>query len=159
MKISELDQTQYRRAWKKYKDYTNNRRARGHSTWQTFEEWYYTKLDLGLQPWISARGHNRNYRSRLRYNRHRAQAKFRNIPFDFTWEAWHQWWLDHGVDKNTQPVQRGSGRLCMCRYGDEGAYTDGNVYLATHSENTSDAARNGRHGGGRPRGSKNRSKG
>jgi hypothetical protein len=159
MRISELTPEQLRATKKKYTSYKINTVARSSRTVEDFETWYYRKLNLGLEPWRDLRAATKNARSQLRYARHRAQARYRNIDFDFTWEAWHAWWQSHGIDKNTQPVQRGSQRLCMCRYGDQGAYTVSNVYLATHSDNTSDAARNGRHRGGRPRGSKNRPKG
>ena len=85
------------------------------------------------------KNNDENQVSRLRYSRHRSQAKFRGIEFNFTWEQWHAWWLEAGFDRNDPTIIGGRDRPCMCRYGDEGAYEPGNVYAATHSQNASDA--------------------
>lgn len=159
MKYSQLTSEQQKKVRNKYKDYVNNRRARGFDDFKDFDAWYYHHLNQGRQPWITTKQRNKNYNSRLRFHRQRAQARFRDIDFRFTWAAWHQWWLDHGVDRNVLNPERGRDRLCMCRFGDEGAYESSNVYLATHSENASDAAKNGRHRGGRPQSAQNKSKG
>lgn len=80
--------------------------------------------------------------AKLKYARHRAQAKFRKIEFKFTFDEWYNWWLAHGVDKNktdeTFTLQDRS-RLCMCRKGDLGAYEASNVYAATHVDNARQA--------------------
>jgi hypothetical protein len=81
--------------------------------------------------------------ARIKFSRHRAQARYRGIDFEFDFESWDRWWLSHGVDKNLDVKwNNDSGRLCMCRYGDEGPYAEHNVYLATHSQNARDSAKN-----------------
>lgn len=80
--------------------------------------------------------------ARLKYQRHRAQAKFRNIAFNFTFEEWYDWWLNNGVDKNLPQdtfAKSDANRLCMCRYNDTGPYELGNVYLDTHVANAQSA--------------------
>ena len=78
--------------------------------------------------------------AKLKYHRHRAQAKYRNIGFNISFEEWYEWWLQNGVDKNTETFTlQDPDRLCMCRFGDVGAYELGNVYCETHSTNAADA--------------------
>ena len=93
-----------------------------------------------------------NHYSKLRFYRHRAQAKYRNIGFEFTWEEWHAWWMSHGIDRNIPSNERGAQRLCMCRYEDLGPYRADNVYLATLAQNSRDA-KTGASPTGRPKGS------
>jgi hypothetical protein len=83
--------------------------------------------------------------AKRKYSRHRAQAKFRNIGFHFTFDEWYQWWLNHGVDKNIEvSYANDRQRLCMCRLGDTGGYEPSNVYLASAPENASHSHANGR---------------
>lgn len=83
--------------------------------------------------------------ARKKFSRHRAQAKFRNIGFHFTFDEWYQWWLDHGVDKNQNiQYQDDQQRLCMCRKGDDGDYHPDNVYLASAPENARHSHYNGK---------------
>jgi hypothetical protein len=89
--------------------------------------------------------------ARKKYARHKAQAKFREIDFDFTFDDWHDWWLKHGVDKNINTKWPSNYRPCMCRFKDQGAYTLNNVYFANHVDNVIDAHQNNR---GNPRGSR-----
>lgn len=80
--------------------------------------------------------------AKLKYARHKAQAKFRNIDFNFDFDTWYQWWLSNGIDKNIKVKWNGAYRPCMCRIGDTGPYDINNVYLANHIENVSDAIKN-----------------
>jgi hypothetical protein len=80
--------------------------------------------------------------AKLKYARHRAQSKFRNIPFNLTFDEWYNWWLSNGVDKNQDPLP-GTPRWCMCRINDQGPYALGNVYFADNAQNASDAHRSG----------------
>lgn len=145
---------------KKYQEYlwqTKNRYPE--RTVVSYEEWMDRQRAKGCDPDVDdCRVPGPNHLSRLRFSRHRAQAKYRNIPFEFTWEQWHAWWLSHGIDRNVPSDERGSQRLCMCRYGDTGAYSEDNVYLATIAQNNADAVTNGVRRG-RPKGSKNKPKG
>jgi len=77
--------------------------------------------------------------ARKKFSRHRAQAKYRNIPFYFDFDTWYNWWLSNGVDKNIDQKWHGSFRPCMCRYNDIGPYEPNNVYCATHPDNARDA--------------------
>lgn len=77
--------------------------------------------------------------ARKKFSRHRSQAKYRNIPFEFSFETWYEWWLNHGVDKNLNVKWAGNKRLCMCRYRDIGAYEPSNVYCGTHLQNVQEA--------------------
>lgn len=85
--------------------------------------------------------------ARLKYARHRAQARFRQVGFEFTFDEWYQWWLDAGVDKNdpaqTFSLQDGD-RMCMCRLDSTRPYAVDNVYPATHVQKAQDqmAAKN-----------------
>jgi hypothetical protein len=75
--------------------------------------------------------------SKIKYARHKAQSKYRNIDFNFSFEEWHQWWLNHGIDKNIDVKWDDGYRPCMCRYEDNGAYEYSNVYFGTNLENLS----------------------
>lgn len=77
--------------------------------------------------------------AKWKYNKHKAQAKFRNIGFYFTFEDWYQWWLNNGVDKNVNVKWAGDARPCMCRLDDNGDYEINNVYFATNSQNARDS--------------------
>ena len=78
--------------------------------------------------------------ARLKYNRHKNQSKYRGIDFCFSFEQWYDWWLKHGVDKNTDTFSKqDKNRLCMCRYNDEGAYSIDNVFCDTHVKNAQDS--------------------
>ena len=159
MKLSELTLEQYATVEKKYRSYIYNCTGRKLQP-VSFEAWYWNKIEQGKIPYEDIRAQRQaNHYSKLRFHRHRAQAKYRNIPFEFSWEQWHQWWLNHGYDRNQPNAERGADRMCMCRYGDTGPYSPENVYLASIAENNSDAKQNGRRRGGRPKGSKNRPKG
>lgn len=82
--------------------------------------------------------------ARLKYARHKALAKFRNIAFNFTFEEWYDWWLSNGVDKNVkQQYRTDRDRKCMCRYGDVGAYEASNVYCTDAVENVKHSYQNG----------------
>jgi len=78
----------------------------------------------------------------VKYSRHRGLAKFRGIPFLFSFDDWYNWWLNHGIDKETVTQPRDYSRLCMCRFGDVGAYEQNNVYCATYRQNVIDGHTN-----------------
>jgi uncharacterized short protein YbdD (DUF466 family) len=146
---------------KKYAGYVSQCKSKfPNKTIESYEEWLARQsrkgVDIGS---TDLRIPDPDAQSRLKFQRHRAQAKFRGIDFDFEWEDWHAWWLSNGVDKNQHDPRRGGDRLCMARHGDSGGYNLDNVYICTVSQNNTDAAANGRRSPGRPRGSKNKPKG
>lgn len=128
---------------RKYYSYRGNRRRSGRE-YLSFEDWC---------EWFSSRGYDLvndvlympyvdRPLARKKFSRHRAQAKYRGIEFEFDFETWDAWWSSHGIDKNQQDPRRGGDRPCMCRYGDEGPYHPNNVYLADHSTNTAHSWQN-----------------
>jgi hypothetical protein len=70
------------------------------------------------------------------YGRQRSADKMRKIDFNLSFEEWIDIW-----QKSGHFDQRGKGpsKYCMCRYGDLGAYTIGNVFIQTNSKNSTDA--------------------
>lgn len=76
--------------------------------------------------------------ARKKYARHKAQSKFRNIGFNFSFDDWYQWWLSNGIDKNQKDKWDPFNRPCMCRYNDSGPYEISNVYFSNNVENTRD---------------------
>jgi hypothetical protein len=72
------------------------------------------------------------------FNYQKYGAKKRKIDFNLTFEQWYKWFLDQGVDRNIPQKNKGSS-WAMCRKNDQGPYELGNIYLATMSQNSSDA--------------------
>ena len=116
-------------------------------------------------------------RANKRYSMYRWSYKHKNGSTDgmLTRNQWEEYHAKHGRDdtgrvndlrKGKKPnhysklrFQRGAQRLCMCRYRDIGPYAADNVYLATLAQNSSDVKRGESFKrGGRPKGSKNRTK-
>jgi hypothetical protein len=151
----------YRYAMYRWSYKHKNRTTDGMMTRPEWEAWHVSQgKDTGRPIDLRRRlGPRPDEYSKLRFYRHRAQAKYRKISFEFTWEEWHAWWLSHGIDRNIPSEERGAQRLCMCRYKDIGPYAPDNVYLATLAQNSSDAKRSeSQKRGGRPKGSKNKPK-
>lgn len=78
------------------------------------------------------------YTARHRYWQARWFAKKRGIDFHLTFDEWDAWWLKNGVDKNHSTGPSLGDSMCMCRYGDSGAYELGNIYCATRRQNSID---------------------
>lgn len=57
------------------------------------------------------------------------------MPFLFTFDTWWQVWNESG--KWDERGARG-GAYVMCRIGDEGPYSPGNVYIGLHEANTAE---------------------
>jgi len=74
-------------------------------------------------------------RSKNSYSGQKWKSKKRGIQFNLTFDEWYNWWLSHGVDKNKPAPKKSASTLCMCRYGDKGAYELSNIYCATVSTN------------------------
>ena len=66
----------------------------------------------------------------------RKNAKKRGIEFNMAFDEWKTVWLDSG-----KWVLRGRnlGQYVMSRFGDIGAYTLGNVFIGTNTDNTREA--------------------
>jgi hypothetical protein len=74
---------------------------------------------------------------RAKFSVHRADAKRRGIAFLMSFEEWSSWWLE---DNRWARRGRGTGKLVMARFNDDGPYAVGNVYPATHAQNMMDSA-------------------
>ena len=70
------------------------------------------------------------------YRQHRKDAATRNVPFLLSFEEWCDIWLNSGF---YHLRGRGPGLYCMSRYGDQGPYQVGNVFIQSFSQNSSDA--------------------
>jgi hypothetical protein len=70
------------------------------------------------------------------YTRHKANAKRRGITFDLSFDEWWGIWTE-----SRRWSQRGwkPGQFVMSRYGDEGPYAVGNVYISGAKRNLKDA--------------------
>lgn len=67
---------------------------------------------------------------------HRMNAKGRGIAFEFRFREWWELWEASG-----KWDERRKGGYVMCRNGDAGPYSPGNVYIATSRHNTSTSPR------------------
>lgn len=72
--------------------------------------------------------------SKQAYWSQKCQAGKRNIPWEFTYETWIEWW---GADIKLRG--RGKGKLVMARIGDVGPYSVANCKKITFEANISDA--------------------
>jgi hypothetical protein len=87
-----------------------------------------------------------------KFQKHKAQSKFRGIDFNFTFEEWINWWLSYGVDKTLDIKWPPKTRPCMSRYNDTGPYEISNVYFSTHDQNLKDHHKFGNVGTANPKG-------
>ena len=60
-------------------------------------------------------------------------ARRRNIPFEFTYQTWIDWWGD-----DIQQRGKGADKLVMARKNDQGAYHPDNVIKLFGKENVRD---------------------
>lgn len=67
-----------------------------------------------------------------RFVQQKVQAKRRGIPWELTFEEWWGIWDASG---KWELRGFGAGKFCMSRYKDEGAYTKGNVIIASTEDN------------------------
>ena len=79
---------------------------------------------------------------RGRFKQAKARAKQRGIVWKLTFEQWWAIWEKSG---KWELRGRGRGKYCMGRYGDLGAYEDGNVAIVLQEVNTKDMSHK-RHG-------------
>jgi hypothetical protein len=79
---------------------------------------------------------------RRSFMQHRNGAKYRGIPFEFTFEEWVKWWEDHlGPDwQSKRGIYR--GQFQMARNKDKGPYSAWNVTCKTTEQNSSDRKEN-----------------
>ena len=66
------------------------------------------------------------------YDDQKRHAEDRQIPWLFTYESWLEKWMLSGkwFERGRKPEQ-----FCMCRFGDEGAYSPRNCFISTNQEN------------------------
>ena len=69
------------------------------------------------------------------FNQHKSDAAKRGVPFLLTFEEWCDIWIQSGL---YHLRGRGKGLYCMSRYGDQGPYAVGNVYINLFSQNSRD---------------------
>lgn len=67
---------------------------------------------------------------------HRGNAKRCSIKFELTFEQWLKIWTDSG---HLHERGREQGQYNMCRKGDKGGYTIGNVRIDTNRANAQEA--------------------
>lgn len=93
---------------------------------------YVMLRDLGSEMYKD--GVNRERTPVGAFNRQKTSATNRGIEWNLKlWDWWNVWqvsgkWSERG---------RGADKYVMCRFKDNGAYEVGNVYVATHSHNSS----------------------
>lgn len=73
--------------------------------------------------------------ARGKFSVHKINAKQRGIEFLLTFEQWHRIWLDSGY---YDQMGNTAGKYNMCRLNDEGAYSEGNVYIGPWTYNAMD---------------------
>ena len=86
---------------------------------------------------VSKYGNTANKTSPLhKYAQQRNNAKTRGVEWNFTFADWWKEWLDSG---KWDQRGLGDGLYVMARHGDSGAYSAGNVYICTQSQNSKDS--------------------
>lgn len=95
-------------------------------------------LVMAKTTWTWSKNPTTRLTARSRFNSARWHAGRRGIEFKLSFAEWDAWWLANGVDKDTDLARN----LCMCRYGDIGAYELSNIYFATRSQNIRDGNQN-----------------
>ena len=74
------------------------------------------------------------------YNMQRLHAGYRKIAWQFNFEEWLAWWGEDIVNRG-----QGKDKLVMARNGDIGPYHPDNVRKITHSQNSKENVKAGRH--------------
>ena len=69
------------------------------------------------------------------YRQQKSNAAMRGIEFKISFDEWSNVWANSGKMENRG---RGVGKYCMCRFGDQGAYEVGNVFIGLSTENVRD---------------------
>ena len=82
-----------------------------------------------------------------RYKQQARQAKQRGLGWEFTFETWHQMWLDSG---KLHLRGKGSGKFVMARRGDIGPYSPSNCFICPFEQNISDGVKGKRRGPPKP---------
>lgn len=68
------------------------------------------------------------------YTQHKSNAKTRGIEMLLTFEEWKAIWINSG---KWEKRGKGSDKYCMCRVGDKGHYSLGNVFIDLNKNNVS----------------------
>jgi hypothetical protein len=72
---------------------------------------------------------------RKAYTQQKSNAKGRGIAFLLTFDEWKQIWVESG---KWEQRGRGANKYCMCRFGDQGCYEFGNVFIGLGKINVRD---------------------
>ena len=85
---------------------------------------------------ISDRAKKRYRKDKIKsaYLLQKKNAAARGVGFELSYEDWLGIWKASG---KLEFRGRGKGQYCMCRIGDKGAYTQGNVFIGAVSDNAS----------------------
>lgn len=83
--------------------------------------------------------YHKNFTQTLRgkYTRQKAQANYRGIPWELTYDEWFQLWDNSG--KLDSRGATGADSYCMCRTNDTGPYASHNVRIDTFGNNMREA--------------------
>ena len=73
--------------------------------------------------------------AKTKFNAHKSNAKRRGVEFLLTFEQWVDIWSESG---KWDERGRGADKYCMCRIGDKGAYSVGNVFIGQGKHNVRD---------------------
>jgi hypothetical protein len=74
--------------------------------------------------------------AKIKYQRHKAHSKERNVTFLITFEEWCYVWEQSG---KWELRGRGAGKYVMSRYGDVGPYAIDNVFIQLNEDNARQA--------------------
>ena len=72
---------------------------------------------------------NKISRQRYAFNRIRQQA--RGVEWKISWADWHDFWLQHGIDKNVFWQSNDDMTLCLYRKNLNKPFQKSNIFLAT----------------------------
>ena len=137
-RVANPEKAQKERAVKQAKRAENNEQEREKAR-QRNRAWRTANREKDLE--ISRNSHRKwraAYPMLAAYDRHKSQAKTRNIAFLLTFEEWTTIWLESG---KWEQRGRRKGQYVMARFGDVGPYEIGNVHICTCQENNAAQAR------------------
>lgn len=69
------------------------------------------------------------------FRTHAGHAKGKGVGFDFTFEEWCEWWIDHLGPDWLGKRGKSRGQYVMARFEDKGPYASWNVECIKHEQN------------------------